>query len=45
MPLKKGKSKEVIAFNIRELKASGRTQAQALAIALRNAGIKKKRKR
>ena len=44
-PLKKGKSKAVISSNIRELKKSGRKQDQAVAIALRTAGVRKKKGR
>ena len=44
MPLKKGKSKKVIAENIRELKASGRPHKQAVAIALSTARGKKNKK-
>ena len=40
MPLKPGKRS--IAANIRELKASGRPQAQAVAIALKTAGVPKR---
>lgn len=43
MPLKKGKSKKVISANIRELIKSGRPSKQAVAIALNQAGKKKKR--
>lgn len=45
MPLKRGKSKKVVSANIRELKASGKPQAQSVAIALDKAGRSKKRKK
>lgn len=48
MPLKMGKSKEVISHNIRKEKAAGKPQKQAVAIALetaRRSGKKKKGKR
>jgi hypothetical protein len=37
MPLSKGKSPATVSANIRELKASGRPQAQSVAIALNTA--------
>ena len=42
MPILKGKSKYVISENIRELRRSGHKEAQAVAIALREAGHKPK---
>lgn len=44
MPLKTGKSKKAISSNIRELMQSGRSQNQAVAIALQKADKKKKGK-
>jgi len=34
MPLKKGRSRKVISYNIREMRASGHPQRQAVAAAL-----------
>lgn len=41
MPLRKGSSKKVIRDNIRELVSRGRSQKQAVAIAMNKAGKKK----
>lgn len=38
MPLKRGKSKKVIASNIRTEMKAGKPQKQAVAIAMRKAG-------
>lgn len=43
MPLDKGKSKEAVSYNIKELVKSGRPKPQAVAIALREAGKPKKK--
>ena len=45
MPLKKGKSKAVIGENIAELRHSGRPQAQSVAIAMKEAGKSKKKRK
>lgn len=39
MPLKQGKKKETISFNVKELMRSGRPQKQAVAIAMKEAGV------
>lgn len=44
MPLKAGKSKKVISENIRREMHSGKSQRQAIAIAMHKAGKKKGKK-
>ncbi len=44
MPLLKGKSKEIISENIREMRRAGHPEAQAVAAALNNAGQGKGKK-
>lgn len=41
MPLKKGKSKKVISYNIGEMVRSGHPQKQAIAAVMRSAGKSK----
>jgi hypothetical protein len=45
MPLKKGSPQKTVSSNIRELKASGRPQRQAVAIALSEADRSKRKKK
>jgi len=44
MPLQRGSSKKVISRNIRTLRKEGKSQKQAIAIALRYAGRRAKKK-
>jgi hypothetical protein len=45
MPLQKGSSREAVSGNIKELMETGRPQKQAVAIALRQAGKARPRRR
>lgn len=45
MPLKRGKSQVVISKNIAELRHSGRPKNQSIAIAMREAGKEKPKKK
>ena len=45
MPLKKGKSKKVVEYNIHEMVAAGHPAKQAVAAALHSAGYKRKKKK
>lgn len=44
MPLKKGSSKKVISSNIARERRAGRLRKQAIAIAMRAAGKRKKKR-
>lgn len=45
MPLKSGKSKAVISYNIAEMMKAGHPQKQAIAAAFAKAGMSKPKKR
>lgn len=44
MPLKAGRSKDVISSNIRRLVKEGKPQKQAIAIAFSKAGLSRRKK-
>ena len=44
MPLKKGKSKKAVSYNVEELRRSGYPQKQAVSIAMATARNQRKRK-
>ena len=45
MPLESGRSKEVISGNIKKLQDEGYPHQQSIAIALRQAGVARKKKK
>jgi len=45
MPLKKGKSQKVVSENIRTEIAAGKPRKQAVAIALNEAGLSRKKRK
>ena len=45
MPLKKGKSKEIVSQNISEMIKAGHPAKQAIAASLREAGLSRKKKK
>jgi len=45
MPLKKGKSKSTVSYNIKKLKSEGYPKPQQIAISLQKAGKSNKKKK